>query len=202
VEALLQKKSVVEVNSCITSILHLNSENHTNTMYFTKKTSCYLLLSLPSLSSGIPDIDPGYNITTTIHSMLTLTKKSWEFGTITEALLELHSPSLSIFSPNPFPQCLIPSAPHDLPALAYAKKYIRTNAQTLFPDPTVGDPASLGVACILLGQTDEVYLRAAKRQAEFILNEAPRWENGAISHRRGEVELWADNVAMSMPFCE
>ncbi|EPE31615.1 Six-hairpin glycosidase [Glarea lozoyensis ATCC 20868] len=165
-------------------------------MLLTHQALYYLLLSM----SAAADIDPGYNITTTIQSMLQLAKKSWEYGTISEAFLELHNPSLSVFSPTAFPHNLIPSVSQSTGALAYAKQYIHTNAQTLFPDPTVGDPASLGVACILLGQTDEVYLRAAERQAEYILTQAPRWGNGAISHRREEMELWADNVAMSMPF--
>ncbi|TFA99252.1 hypothetical protein CCMA1212_008990 [Trichoderma ghanense] len=34
----------------------------------------------------------------------------------------------------------------------------------------------------------------------FVLNVAPRFSNGAISHRPDVAELWADNMAMPFPF--
>ena len=64
----------------------------------------------------------------------------------------------------------------------------------------VGDPASLGVSALLLGQLDKAYAAAAQRQSDHILNKAPRYENGAISHRENEAELWADFVYMAPPF--
>lgn len=77
-----------------------------------------------------------------------------------------------------------------------------TDLQVLVPDSAVGDPASLGVAALLLGVSDIRYTSAAQRQADYILNQAPRWVNGAISHRSDVAEIWADNMAMSFPFCE
>lgn len=64
----------------------------------------------------------------------------------------------------------------------------------------VGDPASLGVSALLIGQLDKAYAAAAQRQSDHILNKAPRYENGAISHRENEAELWADFVYMAPPF--
>lgn len=63
-----------------------------------------------------------------------------------------------------------------------------------------GDPASLGVSAILIGQTQPEYLGAAQRQADHLLNVVPRWANGAISHRESVAELWADSVYMVPPF--
>jgi rhamnogalacturonyl hydrolase YesR len=63
-----------------------------------------------------------------------------------------------------------------------------------------GDPASLGISALLIGKTDQAYYDAAIRQADHLLNDVPRWENGAISHREAYPELWADFVYMVPPF--
>lgn len=62
-----------------------------------------------------------------------------------------------------------------------------------------GDPASLGVSTILIGQTESEYLSAAERQVNHLLNDVPRWANAAISHREANVELWADFIYMVPP---
>lgn len=62
----------------------------------------------------------------------------------------------------------------------------------------VGDPASLGVFAVLLGQSDGQYLAAAQREIDFILS-APRWPNGAISHRIEAPELWYGKHANPSP---
>jgi rhamnogalacturonyl hydrolase YesR len=64
----------------------------------------------------------------------------------------------------------------------------------------VGDPASLGVSALLLGQTDQTYFEAAQREYDFVVNVAPRAWNGAISHRDDVPDLWADFVYMAPPF--
>lgn len=126
-----------------------------------------------------------------------------EWGTAAEALLELYDPQLSVFSSNPFPGGLIPSTnPSTVFGLEYARQFINTNGQVFVGDSAVGDPASLGVSALLIGQSDGKYIDASKRQADYILNQAPRWSNGAISHRPDVAEIWADNMAMSFPFCK
>lgn len=62
-----------------------------------------------------------------------------------------------------------------------------------------GDPASLGVSAILIGQTHREFLSAAERQVNHLLTAVPRWANGAISHRESEKVLWADNLLMVPP---
>ena len=63
----------------------------------------------------------------------------------------------------------------------------------------MSDPCSIGVAAELIGVTDEAYAKATVRQAESVLEKAPRWSNGAISHRYDVTELWADNSMSSPP---
>lgn len=67
------------------------------------------------------------------------------------------------------------------------------------PTGAAGDPASLGVSAILIGQTEPEYLSAAERQVNHLLNAVPRLANGAISHRESNVELWADFIYMVPP---
>jgi len=67
-------------------------------------------------------------------------------------------------------------------------------------DGAVGDPASLGVSALLLGQSDKTYFDAAQREYDFVVNQAPRAWNGAISHRDDVADLWADFIYMAPPF--
>jgi rhamnogalacturonyl hydrolase YesR len=63
----------------------------------------------------------------------------------------------------------------------------------------VGDAAAIGVAAIMIGATEPAFLSAADRQVNHLLNVAPRFWNGAISHREEVPELWADFVYMVPP---
>ena len=162
-----------------------------------------LLMPALLLSSGVmgADVNAGYNVTAAADAMTQLASHSWEWGTAAEALLELYNPELSVFGANPFPNGRVPAADPGTVALAYAQQFIQTGQQTLVPDGAVGDPASLGVSAILLGQSDSTYIDAANSEADYILNIAPRYSNGAISHRSDVAELWADFIAMAPPFC-
>lgn len=113
----------------------------------------------------------------------------------------LYNNEYSVFGSNPFPNGKIPSANPGITALVYARTFINTASQTLVSNSAVGDPASLGVSSILLGQTNSIYIGAASRQADYILNQAPKWSNGAISHRPDVAEIWADFTSMAPPFC-
>jgi hypothetical protein len=81
---------------------------------------------------------------------------------------------------------------------------IASSSNTLIgPQPLVinestsaGDPASLGVSVLLASWTgmwarDGLdYAGAAQGQFDFLLEEVPRTEDGAISHLVDEVQLW------------
>ncbi|KAK7968928.1 hypothetical protein PG988_008001, partial [Apiospora saccharicola] len=130
-----------------------------------------------------------------------LANHSWEYGTFAEALLEWYNPQYSVFGADPFPNGKIPVLQvGDVQSLAYAKPHIWTNQTTLVDgDGAAGDPASLGVSAILIGQTQPAYLDAAGRQVNHLLTAVPRWPNGAISHREAVAELWADFLYMAPP---
>ncbi|KAI7047208.1 hypothetical protein KC352_g46088, partial [Hortaea werneckii] len=52
----------------------------------------------------------------------------------------------------------------------------------------------------MLSQRFPRFKDAADRQLDYLLNAAPRYINGAISHRRDEKELWSDALSMFPPF--
>ncbi|KAK8126561.1 uncharacterized protein PG998_002320 [Apiospora kogelbergensis] len=130
-----------------------------------------------------------------------LATHSWEYGAFSEALLEWYNPQYSVFGSDPFPLGKVPVLQvHDVKALSYVKPHIWTNQTTLVDgDGAAGDPASLGVFAVLIGQTEPDYLNAAGRQMDHLLTAVPRWPNGAISHREAVAELWADFLYMAPP---
>ena len=132
-----------------------------------------------------------------------LASNSQEYGTLAEALLELHNPELSVFVSDPFPADKVPYAPfHQVKSLEYAKRYISLSSDnTLYNnDSSAANPASLGISAILLGQSDVDFLKASQRQIDHLLRSIPRLENSAISHLEDVQEAWSDFVAMVPPF--
>jgi hypothetical protein len=135
--------------------------------------------------------DPGFDIRAVIRTAVALPTHSWEFGTASEALLELYDAKYSVYGSEPFPVPTI--KPEDSKSLSYAKQkiVIGTGQNALSDgDGAVGDPASLGVSAVLLGKTLPEYAKAAKVEAEYVYGSAPRYWNGAISHRADHPELW------------
>ncbi|KAJ7466603.1 hypothetical protein B0H11DRAFT_1733172 [Mycena galericulata] len=143
--------------------------------------------------------NPGFDITAVTTLAQSLPTLSWEYGTAAEALLEMDSSLLSVFSPNPFPVLTVP--PAWVPALSYAVSAIVPGVDGLVAgDGAVGDPASLGVAAVMLGKTNATFAAAAQSEIDYLLEGAPRWPNGAISQRADVPELWADFMYMAPPF--
>ncbi|CAA7268296.1 unnamed protein product [Cyclocybe aegerita] len=161
----------------------------------------------PTLSgrSAIP-FSPGFDISAVLSLAVSLPSHSWEFGTASEALLELYDAPYSVYGEKPFPIPWLSPSPHSRvysPALDYAKQniVIGTPPNGLSDgDGAVGDPASLGVVALLLGVGDEKYRVAAEEEIDYLLEGAPRWHNGAVSHRAAYAELWADFIYMAPPF--
>ncbi|KAK8152779.1 hypothetical protein BC567DRAFT_253010 [Phyllosticta citribraziliensis] len=131
-----------------------------------------------------------------------LATHSWEWGTLSQALLEWYDPLYSVFADDPFPNASVPRTdPNDVAGLRYALRHIYLDNVTLADgDGSSADPASLGVSAVLLGAVTPSYHAAAQRQYEHLVQTVPRWPNGAISHREGYAELWADFVSMVPPF--
>ncbi|KAG6336425.1 hypothetical protein ID866_2668 [Astraeus odoratus] len=143
---------------------------------------------------------------------------SWEYGTRAEVLLELNAPSYSVFSSTSLPPS--PEIPSDLTSslsdvfgIAHTIVANRsasngniTGAQPLMSDSAAGDPASIGVAVLLASWTGQGnidgldYAGAARDQLDFLLQNVSKTNDGALSHRMDQVQLWSDSVYMVPPF--
>lgn len=131
-----------------------------------------------------------------------LASHSWEYGTAAEAIMELVDPDRSVFGADPFPKDQVPFQGLKMDqGLIWVYQYIRTGNQTLFEDDWgVSDPAALGIPAVMVGRRWTSYMEAADRQKDYLLQDAPRYLNGAISHRREVAELWSDAMSMFPPF--
>ena len=156
-----------------------------------------VLAAISAISVGFVDLSafpftPQYNIRTVVTETPALSQSSWEFGTFSEALLELYNPELSVFGDSPFP---VPTLQKDdVQALSYLAPHITFGTSYNALDPgaggAAGDPASMGVGAVLLGKTNASFADAANHTVYGLLNAVPRFWNGAISHRAEVAELW------------
>lgn len=144
---------------------------------------------------------PGFDIKRVTSLAESLPSHSWEYGTTSEALLELYDPDYSVFGSKPFPVPTLEKG--KVRSLKYAADKIQFGAGSdglVNGNGAVGDPASLGVSAILLGKKDSAYINPVKQTMAYLVGSARRQWNGAISHRRDVTELWADFVYMAPPF--
>ncbi|KAF8954902.1 hypothetical protein BDZ97DRAFT_1862403 [Flammula alnicola] len=165
-----------------------------------------ILPAISLISATIADfnafpISPNFDIRTVAKVAETIPTHSWEFGTSAEAQLELYNPELSVFGATPFP---VPSVPKSqVRALNYAANTVDfgTGYSALAKgDGSAGDPASLGVSAVMLGKTNATFADAAQQTVNGLLQDVPRFWNGAISHRADVPQLWADFMYMVPPF--
>lgn len=158
-----------------------------------------------TLQSGLKD-----NVLEKVRAnMWDSSSKSWEMGVMAEALTEYEWASLSVFSDTAFPP---PAALNSSVNASDVLEVVHTvlaaksaDTITLFADESAGDPASMGCAVLLANWTrgdksDTSYSTAASDQLSYLLNDAPRTDEGAISHRADQVQLWSDSVYMVPPF--
>ena len=133
---------------------------------------------------------------------------SWEHGTRAQALLELNAPLYSVFSATPIPPpANVPAdfvgplgdiftIAHNVVASRPTSNGNIVGPQPLINDGACGDPASIGVSVILANWTGKGhmdgldYAGAAQDQLDFLLTGAPRTNDGAISHRTDQTQLW------------
>ncbi|KAF8327089.1 hypothetical protein F5887DRAFT_1064882 [Amanita rubescens] len=157
------------------------------------------VVALPSQAqyNAIP-FSPGFDINQVLDQAQSLPSHSWEFGTASEALLELYNPSNSVFGDQPFPLPTLSQS--GTPSLAYASTKIQIGApQNVLAngDGSAGDPASLGVSAVLLGKTDQTMANAAARELQYILNDAPKYSNGFMNR---VFSFRSDFIYMVPPF--
>ncbi|KZV68037.1 hypothetical protein PENSPDRAFT_610622 [Peniophora sp. CONT] len=137
---------------------------------------------------------------------ISATNQSWEYGALTEALIELQSPALSVFAgKNSIPP---PTAKTDIPGAVW--NIISNILDAEAPNSTVfidgagaaGDPAAVGVAAILINTVsdNETWTEDIEKQLNHLLYDVPHSAEGAISQRESEVQYWADYMYMVPPF--
>ncbi|KAI0091904.1 Six-hairpin glycosidase [Irpex rosettiformis] len=162
----------------------------------------------------VPVIAVGFNYDTIAKveaNLLQIATHSWELGTAAQALTELHTPSISVFEQTGFPPpsnlTTVEGNATALLNIAYhTRDQKNVNTLTLIDgDGAVGDPASLGVSILLANWTrsnlsDLSFAQDARQQLTYLTDIAPRTDDGAISHRNDQVQLWADFVYMAPPF--
>ncbi|KAI0319362.1 Six-hairpin glycosidase [Amylostereum chailletii] len=170
-------------------------------VYLQTATAVYL----PILTKFTPLV----NLTLVRDNAVAISNRSWEVGTLAEALLELEHPVYAIFGNNSVPPVLPTnrlnvSEPTDVLRIANTTVSEKPSSSRVLiaGDGAVGDPASIGPAVLFANWTlsEPAYASAATEQLEYILNDAPRAPSGAISHRADEVQLWADFIYMAPPF--
>ncbi|KAH6891845.1 hypothetical protein BKA70DRAFT_1536843 [Coprinopsis sp. MPI-PUGE-AT-0042] len=146
--------------------------------------------------------DPGFKIENVTALAMSLPSHSWEYGVTTQALLEIYQPEYSVFGSNPFPVPVFQrNASRSLNYVADKVRWGENRYDALDAgNGAAGDPASMGVAAVMLGKTEERFAEAARRTMEGLLEDVPRFWNGAISHRAALPVLWADFMYMAPPF--
>jgi hypothetical protein len=136
-------------------------------------------------------VSPGFGIRLVTNLAESLPSHSWEYGASAQSLLELYNPELSVYGPNPFP---VPTSNiSQIRALSYAASNIvlGTGYSALYSgNGAAGDPSSLGVSAVMLGKTNKTFAQAADETVQGLLQNVPRFSNGAISHRANVPELW------------
>ncbi|KAI0750887.1 Six-hairpin glycosidase [Daedaleopsis nitida] len=141
-------------------------------------------------------------------NMETIATHSWEIGTSLETILELNFPELSVLTGNLPPPHTLKSGEADY-VIQKATEIVDDIKDPSGPlmdgDGAIGDPASVGTSVLLANWTrtdasETKFSVAASNQLSYLLNDAPRTTDGAISQRVEEPQLWADFVYMAPPF--
>lgn len=139
---------------------------------------------------------------------LAITNQSWEYGALTQALVEVYAPRLSpLNGAGALPP---PTHNHTKSIPDGVWKIVRGIMSNVSDDsPTLidgagaaGDPASVAPA-ILLANTVEnnaSWASAVEHQLNHLLYDVPRSSDGGISQRESEVQFWADYMYMVPPF--
>lgn len=145
---------------------------------------------------------------------------SWEFGTRTQAILELNAPDYSVTSNHSLPPSNSVNASeadslaavfqiaHDIVLNRTISNGNITGPQPLINDSSAGDPASIGMAVLLASWTQQYlgdgldYSGAATDQLNYLFDVVPHTEDGAISHVVKEVELWVRRIPYSHVACQ
>ncbi|KAL5500891.1 hypothetical protein ACEPAH_9278 [Sanghuangporus vaninii] len=144
--------------------------------------------------------------------------ESWEVGTEQQTLIELTTPSFSVLNDSSvppsssLPSSLSPVIDSITQVIQNKTRLVQSQSNLTSPQPfwpgdgSAADPASNGVAALIAnwtgqeGVTGVDYDGAAKEQMDYLWEKVPRTQDGALSHRVSQVQLWSDFVYMVPPF--
>ncbi|KAF9039464.1 hypothetical protein BDZ89DRAFT_945434 [Hymenopellis radicata] len=143
----------------------------------------------------------GFNISGAAALCASLPTHSWEYGAATLALLELYTPWASVYGMKDGAWNI--QTPATVSALSWIVPNEGGGANALIDgEGSTGDPASLGILAWMIGKYPgyELYATVTEQTITYLMTGAPRYDNGAISHRADVAELWADFMYMAPPF--
>lgn len=119
-------------------------------------------------------------------AMLSMQRQSWEQGVASQALIESGYKEDAVL------------LAHD----AVVRQDASGRLGVIGDEKAVTDAASNGGPVLFAYQQtgNEEYKEAAERMANYLLNTAPRTENGALSHVNHLSQVWVDSFYMAPPF--
>lgn len=167
-------------------------------------------------------------VDTAIMSVLASPRANWEQGVAGSMLLETHAGEWSVFAGKEAPpyaqndgknaNALLPSVLGMASAAVQTQDSLGRLCSRVTGDEELGagsalDPASCGEAVLLaayaMGEIANgvlttnaagTFAGAAQRQLSYLLQDAPRIANGAVSMRARTLAYWSDGVYMAPPF--
>lgn len=146
-----------------------------------------LSLNITSTSGKSIDTSPNEDVINKVReAMLTMQRASWEQGVAAQSLME--------------------SGKHELAYLmakeAVLRQTVNGRLAVLYTDNGVTDPAANGPVVKKMGEKfgDTSLVNAAQEMLAYLLNEAPRNEDGTFYHILSAPELWIDSMYMAPPF--
>lgn len=119
-------------------------------------------------------------------AMLAMQRQSWEQGVAAQALIESGYADDAVL------------LAHD----AVVRQDASGRLGVTGDEKAVTDAASNGEPVLFAYERtgDASYKEAAERMADYLLNVAPRTENGALSHVNHKSQVWVDSFYMAPPF--
>ncbi|NQT25107.1 glycoside hydrolase family 88 protein [candidate division KSB1 bacterium] len=120
------------------------------------------------------------------HTMLTMQRASWEQGVAVQALLEFGDKETVLLMAR---EAVVRQAEDGRLAVMYGME-------------GTTDPASNGEAVLKAAEwtDDPIFQDAADRMLSWLMEQAPRTENGVICHFKNSQQVWVDSMYMAPPF--
>ncbi|KZV72199.1 hypothetical protein PENSPDRAFT_683897 [Peniophora sp. CONT] len=148
---------------------------------------------------------PSFNTDLIKQNAISITNQSWEYGALTQAVIELETPELSVFSFAPFPpRTLLHAVPDAVWNVITPILDAEQPDAFAFIDGAgaAGDPSAIGPAVLLANTVakNKTWAYDVQKQLNHLLYDVPHSPEGAISQRESEVQYWADAVYMMPPF--